>query len=159
LTGWRDGEASERLNDAVRLLDAAFVERDSGGQEWQDSVRRAAELLEWLSLPLLTPHNVPLRLLSAAAYQIAGYPARSTGLLHKTEYLNAESKILANFLRADFPNLLSSLTEYWGSNFASPALEVRSLDQGDSDTFSENFHREIVAETASALGILCAAFR
>jgi len=83
LSGWRQQEADERLEEAVRLLDAALIELEEGGEpsrSWA-GLRRAAELLEWLSHPDICPRGVPVRLLAAAAYQLAGYPARSSGLL------------------------------------------------------------------------------
>src|SRR5258706_8738870 len=76
LSTWQETETLECLNDAIRLLEAAFIERDAGSQDWPDSARRTGELLEWLAHPQLNPDGLPLRLLSAAAYQLSGYPAR-----------------------------------------------------------------------------------
>src|SRR5271167_1289778 len=74
LTQWRLTEAASRLDDAVRLVDAALFERDAGDANWTEAMLRAAEILEWLSHPTLNPDNLPMRLLAAAAYQLAGYP-------------------------------------------------------------------------------------
>src|SRR5579859_3289330 len=73
LYSWQEDDNLERLNDAIRLLEAGSIEKsveDTGWQDrssWRDSIRRAAELLEWLSDPQLNPQGLPLRLLSAAA--------------------------------------------------------------------------------------------
>lgn len=53
LSSWHSGESQERLNDAVRLIGASFIEREAGVEEWHNGLRRAAELLEWLSHPYL----------------------------------------------------------------------------------------------------------
>src|SRR5712692_8854667 len=116
LSRWQESDALDCLNDAMRLLDAAFIEREAGNDAWHDSARRTGELLEWLSHPQLNTDGLPLRLLSAAAYQLAGYPARSSGLLHEDTSVLNESKILRSLLKAEFPNLLKQLTQYWADN-------------------------------------------
>lgn len=88
LPSWNEYDSSSFVNEAVRLLDSALVLRTLGnGASWQSGLRRVGELFEWLSLPELNPDNLPLRMLAAAAYQLAGYPARATGLLN-TSYEN-----------------------------------------------------------------------
>src|SRR5436190_23001302 len=76
---WQPGEANSRLDDAVRLIDAALLRRAAGDGNWTEGMLRAAELLEWLSHPTLNPEGIPILLLAAAAYQLAGYPARAAG--------------------------------------------------------------------------------
>src|SRR4051812_4182439 len=68
LVDWQDAEAASRLNDATRLVEAALIEKEAGLDTWRASIRRAGELLEWLSPPRLNPAQLPLRLLAAAAY-------------------------------------------------------------------------------------------
>src|SRR5690348_11020098 len=51
LQSWQAEETTDRLNDAMRLLEAAFVERDTGTDSWRESAQRAGAILEWLSLP------------------------------------------------------------------------------------------------------------
>src|SRR5437870_1759253 len=53
LPSWQAEETTERLNDAMRLLEAAFVEKDAGADSWQESAQRAGAILEWLSHPQL----------------------------------------------------------------------------------------------------------
>src|SRR6266567_8079951 len=66
LPSWQGEEATDRLNDAIRLLEVAFIERDAGVNNWHDSARRAGALLAWLSLPQLNSNGLPLRLFAAA---------------------------------------------------------------------------------------------
>ena len=94
LMNWRDKEAGDRLQDAIRLLESAFIEKDAGIDSWNDSARRAGALLEWLAIPQLNSEDLPLRLLAAAVYQLANYPALSSGLLHEAYEEGTESNIL-----------------------------------------------------------------
>lgn len=159
LARWGQEDTAARLNDAVRLLEAAFIERESGSVEWSNSVRRAGELLEWLSLPQLSPEGLPTRLLSAAAYQLAGYPARATGLLNDDTLLTPESTILRSFLRADFPELLSAITNHWATKVQVDEAEITHLPWEDVDAVSDKLQQWVVKETASSLGVICASMR
>jgi hypothetical protein len=107
LVSWSETETLDCLDDAMRLLEAAFTERDGGNDNWHESVRRAGEILEWLSHSQLNDDDLPTRYLSAAAYQLAGYPARSSGLLNADPEVENESKIHKFLLKAEFPNLLA----------------------------------------------------
>jgi hypothetical protein len=119
-------------------------------------MRRAAELLEWLSHPRLEPDGIPVRLLAAAAYQLAGYPARAAGLLRFSE--NARGGPLSALLRGDFPQLLNLLADYWSANAraaaATPEIEWESEEETTAD-----LRKLVELETSSALGVLCAAMR
>jgi len=95
---------SRHLRDAARLVEASFVQRKAGDPRWVSAMRRSAELLEWLSLPELNRTNLPLRFLAAAAYQVAGYPARASSLLEFS--VDEGSEVLRCFLQANFPALL-----------------------------------------------------
>jgi replicative superfamily II helicase len=158
LSGWQKDEAAHRLNDAMRLIEVAFIEKESNIENWQEGMRRAGELLEWLSHPQLNSDKLPLRLLAAAAYQLAGYPARSTGLLNEDKADVVESKILHFLLKADFPHLFRQLTEYWATLFLS-STQNKELSGDEQEVFSDNLQQLIVKETASSLGILCAVMR
>src|SRR5260221_1082462 len=81
LASWQAEDAAERLNDAVGLLEAAFIEKETGSESWRDSARRAGALLEWLSHPQINLEGLPLQFLAAAAYQLSGHPALAIGLL------------------------------------------------------------------------------
>ena len=158
LSGWQKDEETHRLNDAMRLIEVAFIERESNIENWPDGMRRAGELLEWLSHPQLNYNKLPLRLLAAAAYQLAGYPARSTGLLNEDKTDVIESKILHFLLKADFPDLFKQLTEYWATLLLSSTHNTE-LSGDEQEVFSDSFQQLIVKETASSLGILCAFMR
>jgi len=67
-------ERDARLFDVVRLVEASLLGRREGDPDWRDGLRRAGELLEWLSHPELNEYGLPLSLLGSAAYQLAGYP-------------------------------------------------------------------------------------
>jgi len=151
ISGWTSDEAEGRLNDVMRLIEAAFVHKEVRDERFRSGMRRAGELLEWLSLPELNPHQLPIRLLAAAAYQLAGYPARSLGLLQEDTTTGVESGILRSLLQADFPGLYQGLTKYWATKGTSNTLVETNT--------SVQFQHLIVAETASSLGILCAEMR
>src|SRR5689334_4089475 len=70
------GDVSSQLDDAIWLLECALIERaaDHDGP-WGFGVKRAGDILEWLSQSDLKPAGAPLHLLAAAAYQVAGFPA------------------------------------------------------------------------------------
>ncbi len=156
---WGDQEAIDRLNDALRILEAAFVEREAESEVWRNSMRRVGEILEWLSHSEMNLGYLPSRFLAAAAYQLAGYPARAAGLLNDDDTSAGESDIVGALLRASFPNLLHSLAEYWANEMTQPQPTVAGLPWGNPDSLSVEIHRWVVSETASALGILCAAMR
>ena len=152
LKGWEADEEVIRLDEATRLIEVAFIEKEAQIENWQISIRRAGELLEWLSHPQLNPEQLPLRLLAAAAYQLAGYPARATGLFNEELSEVTESKILRWLLKADFPALFQQLAQYWTTTLSLPPKEF-------SWSNPNAFQQLIVNETASSLGILCAAMR
>jgi hypothetical protein len=155
---WAETETTHCLDDALRLLEAAFAEREGGNDNWRESVRRAGEILEWLSHPQLNPDRLPTRFLAAAAYQLAGYPARSSGLLNTAPGEENESTILKFLLKAEFPHLLGELAKYW-ANTASPRRNERSVDWQNPDELSNGLQQHILKETVGALGILCATMR
>ncbi|MFN7928922.1 MAG: DEAD/DEAH box helicase [Blastocatellia bacterium] len=144
---WTESESLQRFDDAIKVLEAAFIRREADEGEWQDGVRRCGELLEWLSHPELNPEKLPLLLLAAAAYQIAGYPARASGLL-ADDPSDGESKILRSFFKGDFKSLFNFISHYWRKTLSEePTDSLRRLNQ------------KMVAETISALGVLCAELR
>ena len=158
LASWTETETADCLDDALRLLETAFAEREGGNESWRDSVRRAGEILEWLSHPQLNTDGLPARLLSAAAYQLAGYPARSSGLLNIDIGKENESNILKFLLKAEFPNLFSEIAKYWATTVPTKKNEL-SLAWQDPDELSTGLQQRILKETVGALGVLCATMR
>ncbi len=158
LVNWLETETAECLDYALRLLEAAFAEREGGNESWRESVRRAGEILEWLSHPQLNADGIPTRFLAAAAYQLAGYPARSSGLLNIDPGDDNESHILKFLLKAEFPSLLSELSKYWAKT-VSPGVNELSLSLQNIDELNTGLQQRILKETVGALGILCATMR
>jgi hypothetical protein len=128
----RDGLASfgatdiERgIEEAGSLIQYAFLTQADAA--WAQGVKRAAEILEWLSQADLRPPGSPLHLLAAAAYQVAGYPAMALGGLKLMPEGDAASDILAAFLRADFPACQDGVRRYWQNELAHPAPEAEQF--------------------------------
>lgn len=160
LAGWGQGEAGQRLTDAARLIQAALIEKEHSVPEWNHSMRRAAEILEWLSHASLNPEDLPVHFLSAAAYQLAGYPARSLGLLNSSGFEAAEhSEVLKDLLIADFPTLFSTLSGVWLEHSSSESGQNGPLPWGDPQLLSDSLRNWITFDLSSALGILCAYMR
>ncbi len=159
LTGWRDDEAEQRLHDAARLISASLTVRDQQDIGWREGLRRAAELLEWLSHDELNVDNVPTKLLAASAYQIAGYPARSTGLLDHSGEQGEQSRILRSLLKADFRSLLRVLVDYWSQRSSQPTSTERQLRWQNPNELAQDITELITTEVARSLGVVCAAIR
>jgi hypothetical protein len=159
LSRWQETEAISRFNDAMKILEAATIEKESGIENWSDGFRRTAELFEWLSAPELRPEQLPIHLFSAALYQIAGFPARADGLLNNlpTSDIEANSEIITLLLKADFRGLFIDLAKSWISNNLDPNLDA--LQENDADRFSNEINNLVIKETVSALGILCSYMR
>jgi hypothetical protein len=143
---WSDRDTDVVLGDAVRLVEVARTERDAGVTTWQNRSRRAAELLEWLSEPALAGEkSTGLRLLSAAAYQLAGYPAQARGLL---ERIAAPAPVLHRFLSGEFAQLMEALLSPWSESW-----------EQESPSVDETVSAAVAEETRRCLGILCAQLR
>lgn len=150
LVSWSSTETTDRLDDALRLLEAAFAEREGGNDKWRESARRAGEILEWLSHSQLNKDGLPTRLLAAAAYQLAGYPARSSGLLNAHIREENESNILKFLLKAEFPNLLSTLSTYWTQPQYTEEGKL-PLSWEDPDELNNQLQQRILKETTALL--------
>ena len=129
LVTFRPSDIARAQEEAFLLIQYAFLVRaeNEANVSWQDSVKRAAEILEWLSRADLRPEESPLHLLSAAAYQLAGYPAMALGELKELPDEDAASDILAGFLRADFPAVSRAILGYWQQELAGT---TRTTDTG-----------------------------
>jgi hypothetical protein len=114
LATFAPGDVANYLNDAMLLLECGLLERDADSRShWRDSVKRAAEILEWLSQSSLKPVGAPLHLLAAAAYQLADYPAMTLGHLRRVPDDEPLSVLLREFLRANFPATLEATRTFW----------------------------------------------
>jgi len=137
----RDGLASFSAGDIIGLLDEATLLLESGWLErsadltspWRTAIKRAAEMLEWLSQTDLRPKGAPLHLLAAAAYQLADFPAMAIGHLRRLPDEEPLSELLRNFLRADFPAAFAATHGFWSAKrSASLAAAARVPDLGDA---------------------------
>jgi hypothetical protein len=151
---WSQTDTQNRLDDVMRLLEAASVQRQTEDAQWQKTVLRAGEILEWLPIADTNREEISTRLLAAACYQLAGYPARALGLLREEGSQDNESSILIALLKADFVGLLQQIGEYWSRTIP----EIRSTSSSDAQN-ANAIQTTIVRETVSALGLLCAVMR
>ncbi|WP_298914810.1 DEAD/DEAH box helicase [uncultured Nostoc sp.] len=156
LMSWSETEARMRLDDVMRLLEAASVQRQTENPQWQQTVRRAGEILEWLPSTDFNSEEISTRLLAAACYQLASYPARALGLLRiEVESQGNESRVLTSLLKADFVGLFQRLNDYWSQTLTN----VQSTHGTNNSSIEYTTHEAIVKETISALGLLCGVMR
>jgi hypothetical protein len=159
LTSFSAAEGRARLDDALLLVEAAWLESTGDSNVlWRQSLKRAGEILEWLSQPSLRPADVPVQLLSAAAYQLAGYPALALGQLRRTPTDAPVSALLYNFLRADFPAALAATHLFWAGRFALDRAREEmpaTAEKGGGVDLGEMAIRHVVM----CLGTICAYMR
>lgn len=119
LASFSPGDVGVYLDDAMLLLQCAFIEREADPTSgWQQAVKRAAEILEWLSQSSLKPPGAPLHLLSAAAYQLSGFPAMALGHLRRVPDDQPFSAVLRELLRANFVATLGGINNFWREQYA-----------------------------------------
>ena len=169
LKSWRFDEALQRLNDAVELMEVADIEKEANqpqgdSQGWKMSLRRAGEILEWLSHEEIGIDFASTELLAAAAYQLAGYPARADGLLknRKSDVEGIYSRPLRKFLQLDSKALFEVLMDNWIQVFSSANTEQRLIEESSSptiDEFSQEITRLVSHSILSAIGVLTAEMR
>jgi DEAD/DEAH box helicase len=148
---WTEADTEEALADAVKLIESGRIARTAGQQNWMHPIRRAAEILEWLSV-LEGLEDIPVVLLSAAAYQVAGYPAQALGLLSRAEGTASDSSLLRNLLQGDFPALEEGLRAVW----AVPAREQR---EQTATAGAGVIADRMLDEVLRAFGVFCAFMR
>jgi len=167
---WTRRNTEDRFDDAVRLLRAAAsLTNDTPNVFVAEDIRpsverarlRAAELLEWIAALPERPYQRSTRLLAAAAYQVAGYPARASAIIAtagddsamfgSTEGIVSDSEILSALLAVDLPNVEQRVVTYWSQ---------RRLESPSSGIEEASIVGELlVEETVRALGVLAAAMR
>ncbi|QEL17376.1 DEAD/DEAH box helicase [Limnoglobus roseus] len=150
LSSWADAEAKARLDEAVILIDAGLTLREDENAGSRDCLRRAAELLEWLppSKSGNQDSDTTHLLLSAAAYQLAGYPARAYSIIKIPFKIGSHSNILRSFLRGMFHEVEAEILNYW-------TMFARVEEEPDHTDLSQ-VSRLVIDETVSALGIVTA---
>jgi superfamily II DNA/RNA helicase len=165
LLSFSQAELTARLDEACLLLDAAWLERSADDSSaWTTAVKRAAEVLEWISHASLRPAKAPIHLLSAAAYQVAGYPAMALGHLRMMPAGEAFSTILREFLRGDFDAALTAVQTFWkvqhdlGEDRVTRAVLV---DEGDekNDARLDGLELSTVRHIIMSIGTICSYLR
>lgn len=156
LSSWSPAEANDRLDDAVRLIEAALLNRDAGDKDWDSGMRRAGEILEWLVHPEFNLGNVPVSMLGAVAYQIAGFPAMAASLLDRTSSTQQESAILRALLKSDFPTLLVELVAFWSRVELRPFISWAEESSTDGSIGHVDLEAWIIQDIVSSIGVLCA---
>ena len=129
LASFAPGDVDLYLDEAILLLECGLLERRAdpeGG--WRDGIKRAAEILEWLSQSSLKPPGAPLHLLAAAGYQLADYPAMALGHLRYVPDDQPFSALLREFLRANFPATFEAVRAFWRDRQALEYLPSGRID-------------------------------
>ncbi|MET4630896.1 hypothetical protein ABIB83_007956 [Bradyrhizobium sp. I1.8.5] len=151
LVSFAPGDVMGYLEEAMLLLECGWIERGADAtSQWRTSVKRAAEILEWLSQASLRPRGAPLYLLAAAAYQIAGFPAMAIGHLRRLPPEEPFSLLLASFLRADFPDVARATQRFWQTQHAFQVAGRRP---------PADFETEAVRHVVMCIGTICAYVR
>lgn len=151
LPSWTEAETGQRLSDAVVLLSAGAMLKEEGNARWRQCFRRSGELLEWLSHPDLSLGEIPVALLSAAAYVVAGFPARANALLRDADD-GRHSEILRAFFRGNLVETLEAIRQYWEHGI------IHSAAQSPPDE-SNYFANRFVEEVIRSLGVVCSRAR
>jgi hypothetical protein len=125
LQSWRPEEAQRNLREAVALIEAAESLRETGAAGWAMALRRAGDILEWLTTPPLLHADATLRLLAAAAFQLAGFPViagryLTTADIPPTHFF----QVFQALLSADFPGVLRALAAAWRVGALLPTAAV-----------------------------------
>ncbi len=163
LPSFSPAELTARLDEACLLLEVGWLERSGGdGHLWPQAVKRAAEVLEWISHASLKPPEAPIHLLSAAAYQVAGYPAMALGHLRAMPAGEPYSAILREFLRGDFDAALTAVQNFWRVQHAYGSEEVLRPEvmgiDGPRDTLV-NLEISTVRHVVMCIGTICSYLR
>ena len=151
LKSFRPEEELKDLDEALLLIQCALIERRfNPNGSWRDGIKRAAEIMEWLSKLNSSQLESPLVLLSAAAYQLANYPAMALGQLRTIREDQLTSLILSTFLTANFPATLTAIQKFWQQYYF-------QLNTGQ--IFKDNITCSIFYEVIRCLGVVCTYFR
>ena len=112
-----DADIGGYIDEAIWIIECALLERSADpNSQWRQGVKRAGEILELLSQGDLRQRGIPLHLLSAAAYQVAGFPAMALAQLARMPNNEPFSNLLREFLRANFPSALEAARQFWASD-------------------------------------------
>lgn len=147
LVTFDEDNIEEQVHNALLLIHLSLIERQTAPEgEWRDGIKRAGEILEWLSQKDLLPAGAPFHLLSAAAYQVAGYPALALGHLQNVSEEYAYSRILFSYIKGDFAEVLVQAGKYWEEQ---TDLEEDGVEIGD-DISALSFNHIVMC-----IGVMC----
>ena len=147
---WSTSSSREQYDDARRLLNAASMFQSMDGRNSTKArlcYQRSAELLEWLSRAKdEIETSVSLELLAAAAYQLGGSPAMAATLLVQAEDKSPGEKLYTDFLRADFDEVIRSVSKFWQDNLeiTNRTAQRQILEEDGEDKVSWSFTIELV---------------
>ena len=129
LATFSHADVGDYLDEAMWLIECALTEQSAEPNgNWRRGIRRAAEILEFLSQRDLRPAGSPMHLLAAAAYQVAGFPAMALAQLKHLPTDEPVSVIVREFLQADFPAALEDARRFWRAKpVATNLQEVMNL--------------------------------
>lgn len=151
LASFGPGDVTGYLDEAMLLLESGWLERSADiNSPWRTAIKRAAEIIEWLSQSQLKPPGAPLHLLAAAAYQLADYPAMALGHLRRLPQGEPLSELLRQFVRADFPAAFQAAQTFW-SNYRGLRTDGR-IDPNDLEVAA-------VQHVVMCVGTICAFLR
>lgn len=162
LPSFAPADLTARLEEAMLLLETAWIERSAESENagWQQSVKRAAEILEWISQSRLRPANVPIHLLSAAAFQLAGYPAMALSHLRRMPGDEPFSDMLREFLRGNFDSALGHVQAFWAGQHALEADgRLAATISEDDGALLADLELTTVRHVVMCIGTICAYLR
>jgi hypothetical protein len=148
LATFTPADVRTHLDEAMMLLECALIERNAAPNgPWRDGVKRAAEILEFLSQSDLRPPGTPMHLLAAGAYQVAGFPAMALAQLSRMPAGEDLSSLLHEFLRADFPATLNAVRSFWRQQNDLAPEQVADLSV------------QAIRHTVMCIGTVCSYFK
>jgi len=149
LRGWDDTTWRSHWESALRLADAALGAEEVGLSEGNEGLRRAAEIFEWLTDAGCESVEIDeVLLIAAACYQVAGYPARASGVIKAARPLKQEVWLAEAYLQGNFPELFHRVRDHWS--------EFTGVGARDGETELESrAHPGILR----SLGVVCAHMR
>jgi hypothetical protein len=156
LTTFTHADVESLLDEAMLLVECGLIEREEApGSSWRASLKRAAQIVEWLSQDDIRPPGSPVHLIAAAIYQVADLPAMALGHLRRIPINDHGSEILRAFLRGDFPGALNAVGRYWRDEHeAGPSPSYGS--QEDADLQLSRLSEQHVVK---CIGTVCAYLR
>lgn len=154
LSSFSSADALSLLDEAMLLVECGLTERDEASQsDWRASLKRAAQIVEWLSQDDVRPEGSPLHLIAAAIYQVADLPAMALGHLRRMPSHENGSQILRDFLRGDFPGALEGVGRYWRDEQA--VRDIPEVGEGVDHQLSRLSEQHLVR----CIGTVCAYLR